>query len=244
MWASLALSPSVFAAHCADQFSSLLIVGRESRVGGVRRIERRIERDHQNSSLARPFDRGNDRLGVAWRDQDRLRAGVHQAARWRPPGPSLSPSYLPAKLRKSTPSSFAFACRAFLHFREEWIGVRFRDQPDNDLLLGEGRSGRKRPCGDSAGGDCLPTRAALVTERSWSYFPPLGFAVVARFVSDDDQPDEAMSWMGRWQTRISLRCSRVNCAERITHQRVGLTLPDLLATAPHTLTLPLSEDAY
>ena len=55
--ASAALSPSVLG-PLADQLAGLEVVGREGRVGGVDRLERRVERDHQDAGVARLLDRG------------------------------------------------------------------------------------------------------------------------------------------------------------------------------------------
>ena len=133
-----------------DQFTGLEIVGREGRVGGAGRIERRVERDHQNSGLARPLDGRNDRLGVARRDQDRLGAGVHQLL----DGVHLArvvAIILAGEAAKIDPELFRLRRRAFLHFGEEWIGVGLGDQPDDDFVRREGRTERERPSGDSAG---------------------------------------------------------------------------------------------
>src|ERR1700677_1062364 len=147
----------------ADQLSGLFVVGREGRVGGAWRIERRVERDHQNSSLARPLDRRKHTLGVVWRDQDRLGANVHQAL----DGVHLARVVairLAGEAAKIDPKLLRFRFRAFLHFHEEWIGALLGDQPDDDLILREGGSRGERPHGECAGGDRLPTRAALVTK--------------------------------------------------------------------------------
>ena len=63
---------------CADQLAGLEVVGGEGRVGGVDRVERRVERDHQEAGVARLLDRRHDRRGVARRDQDALGAGGDQ----------------------------------------------------------------------------------------------------------------------------------------------------------------------
>ena len=51
----------------ADQLAGLEVVGGEGRVGGVDRIERRVERDHQDAGVARLLDGRHDRLGVGRR---------------------------------------------------------------------------------------------------------------------------------------------------------------------------------
>ena len=51
----------------ADQLAGLEIVGGEGRVGGVDRVERRVERDDQQAGVARLLDRRHDGLGVGGR---------------------------------------------------------------------------------------------------------------------------------------------------------------------------------
>ena len=75
-------SSTVAFAHCADQAAGLEVVGREGRVGGVDRVERRVERDHQNALVARLLHHVDDRLGVGRGDQDAVGAardaGLHR----------------------------------------------------------------------------------------------------------------------------------------------------------------------
>ena len=51
----------------ADQPAGLEVVGGEGGVGGVGRVERGVERDHQNALVARLLQHVDDRLGVGRR---------------------------------------------------------------------------------------------------------------------------------------------------------------------------------
>jgi hypothetical protein len=118
---------------------------------------------HQDSGLARPLDRRNDTLGVVRGDEDRLGASVHQAL----DGVHLARVVairLASEAAKIDPELLRLRLRAFLHFHEERIGVLLRDQPNDDLVGGEGWAERQRPARQSAGGDRLPARCALATD--------------------------------------------------------------------------------
>ncbi len=63
----------------ADRQAGGVVVGRVGDVGRVGRLGLRVQRDHQQAGLARLVQRGHDRLGVAGRDHQALRAGRDQA---------------------------------------------------------------------------------------------------------------------------------------------------------------------
>jgi hypothetical protein len=70
------------------------------------------------------------------------------------------------------------------------------------------------------------------------------FVLVIRFARDDDQRDEAMSWVGRWQTPIAilpgyrrrgLQGARVNSAEPILGRRMRRAFVRILGQSPQAL---------
>ena len=151
--AFLALSPSVFAAHCADQLAGLEVVGGESRVGGVDRVERRVEHDHLQARVARLLDRRDDRRRVARHDGEALGAGRDQV---------LDRGHLAVVVAVILAGGGAeldaellrlLLC-AFAHLDEERIGLRLGDETDDvGGKRKSGADGGERDRGDRAKSD-------------------------------------------------------------------------------------------
>ena len=117
----------------ADQQPGLVVVGRERRVGGVGRLGRRVERDHQQPRLARLVERRHDRLGVARRDQEALRAGRDQVLDRG--DLALVVAVLLARERLQLRARLAPpALGALLHLHEERVRLGLGDQTDLDRL--------------------------------------------------------------------------------------------------------------
>ncbi len=91
----LGLVAERFLGPLADQLAGEQVVGGEGGVGGIGRLERRVERDDQQTCITRFLNRRDDALGVGSGEQDALAPSAMQlsiAATWL----SLSPSILPA----------------------------------------------------------------------------------------------------------------------------------------------------
>ena len=102
--------------------------------------------------------------------------------------PVLSPSYLPAKLRKSTPSSFAFACAPSFILAKNGLVFVFVISPT--MIL----SSAKAEADESA--HAAAAQAAIIFQRAprWSRTVAVMHSSFAlrrsRFEGDDDQPNE------------------------------------------------------
>ena len=77
--ASAASSPSLAAAHWPISSPALKLSVAKVASAASDRLERRVERDHQDAGIARLLDGRHDRRGVRRRDQDALGAGGDQA---------------------------------------------------------------------------------------------------------------------------------------------------------------------
>ena len=107
--ASLALSPSVPLRPLADQPAGLAVVGGEGGVGGVHRIERRVEHDDHQAGVARLLDGRHDRLGVARHDGEALGAGRDQVLDAGDLAVIVAVVLAGGRSCSSMPSSLAFA---------------------------------------------------------------------------------------------------------------------------------------
>ncbi len=166
----------------ADQHAGLEVVGGEGGVGGIDRIERRIERDHQDAGIARLLDRRHDRLGVARRDQDALGAGGDQALD-RGDLPVIVAVELAGEALELDAEFLGLGVGAFLHLDEERVGVGLGDQADEDVV-GPGRRRRgeaqrqeagDRHCQQSARA-CHSSSSRLVIAGPSSFEPTTGRA--------------------------------------------------------------------
>ncbi len=134
--ADAALAPSVLGRPLADQFAGGEIVGGEGCVRRVRRIERRIQRDHQDAGLARLLDGRDDGAGIVRRDQNALGAGGDQVF----DGRDLAFIVAVDLAREGSQLDVAGLGRflgAGLHLDKERVGVGLGDEPDDRLVGGE-----------------------------------------------------------------------------------------------------------
>ena len=107
--------------------------------------------------------------------------------------PVLSPSDLPARLRKSTPSSFAFASAPSFIFTKNGLVVSLVISPT--MILSAAKAGL------NASAQAARAPAVAVFQRAPRRLPMFvvmpsslsRLAIVARFASDDDQRKHAMS---------------------------------------------------
>ena len=104
----MALSPRVFDAQAADQLAGLEIIGGERGVGGVDRIERRIEHDHEKAGVAGLLNGRNDCGRIARDDGKALGAGRDQALDSRDLAFVVAVIFAGEGLQLD-PSSFAFS---------------------------------------------------------------------------------------------------------------------------------------
>ena len=108
----------------ADRQPGRVVVGRVGDVGRVGRLGLRVERDDQQTRLARLIERGHDRLRVARRDHQALRAGRDQALDGR-------------DLRLVVAVLLA---REGLHLRADALGRGVRRPPSSSRRTGWSRS--------------------------------------------------------------------------------------------------------
>jgi hypothetical protein len=111
----------------ADQFTGLEVVGGEGHVGGVDRVERRVERDHQKAGVAGLLDRGT-------------MAAVSDAVSRMPLAPSAMQVSMACDLGlvvavdlagiglELDAQFFGLGGGAFAHLHEEGVGVGLGDQ--------------------------------------------------------------------------------------------------------------------
>ena len=117
----------------ADQHAGLVVVGGEQRVGGVLRVGRRVERDHQHAVRARLPDRRHDRLRVARRDEDGLGAAAdHVLDRGDLAG--VVAVGLAGRGQQLGALGLRRVRGAFLHLHEERVGLGLGDEADHDVL--------------------------------------------------------------------------------------------------------------
>ena len=126
----------------ADQFAGLEIVGGEGGVGGVDRIERRVERDDQKAGLARLLDRRHDRRGIARHDQKPL-APAAISSRWPRPGRRCRRRTCRQRLRRDA-EFLGLGLGAFLHLDEEGVVVGLGDEADDVAGIGRATHEGKR----------------------------------------------------------------------------------------------------
>ena len=130
--AVFALSPRVALAHCADQFAGLEVVGGEGRIGGVDRIERRVERDDQQAGLARLLDGRHDRLGSLGVIRMPL-APAEISSRWPRPGFVVA-VVLAGEGLQGDAQFLGLRRGAFPHLDEERVGVGLGDEADDQAV--------------------------------------------------------------------------------------------------------------
>ena len=127
----------------ADQFAGLEVVGGEQRVGGVDRIERRVERDDDDAGVARLLHRRHDRGRVARHQQDALGAGGDQLLDRLDLAVVVAVELAGVGLRGEA-ELLGLGLEALLHLDEERIGVGLGDEADDVAR-------RTRARGDSDG---------------------------------------------------------------------------------------------
>ncbi len=164
--ASLALSPSVPCAHCADQLAGLAVVGGEGRVGGVHRVERRVEHDHHQAGVARLLDRRHDRLRVARHDGEALGAGRDQVLDRGDLAVIVAVDTCRRRCCSVDAEFLGLRLGAFAHLDEERVGLGLGDQADDDLV-GD-RPGRRRTPSATAPAMQVLSRLDLISTS----FPP------------------------------------------------------------------------
>ncbi len=134
----------------ADQFAGLEIVAREGGIGGIGRLQRRVERDHQNSGFARLPDRRHDRRRIARRNEDALRACGDEALD-RLNLRLVVTVDLSGERRQLDAELLGLGFGALLHLHEERVGVGLGDETDDDVgsgcRCGAGDDDRKRDGG-------------------------------------------------------------------------------------------------
>ncbi len=131
--ASLALSPSVAAAHAPISLPALKLSVAKVASAAVDRIERRVERDHQHAGVLRLLHLVDDRLGVGSGDQDAL--GAVGDAGFDRRNLAVMVAVDLAGIGLQVDAEFLrLGCRAFLHLDEEGIGVGLGDQAGADVL--------------------------------------------------------------------------------------------------------------
>ena len=138
MLASLALSPSVPFAHCADQLACLAVVGGEGRRGGVHRIERRIEHDDHQPGVAGLLDGRHDGLRIAGHDRKTLGAGRDEVLDRRHL-PVIVAVILAGGGAKLDAELLGLGLGALAHLDEERIGLGLGDETDDIGRLGRSR---------------------------------------------------------------------------------------------------------
>jgi hypothetical protein len=131
-----------------DQPACLEVVGGERRVGGVDRLERRVERDDENAHVARLLHRRHHRLGVGGRDQDAVDLVGDAGLDRRHLGlvVAVDPAGVALQLHAEL---IGLGLRALLHLHEERIGVGLGDQAGRDRLVLRRRwpcREREKPC--------------------------------------------------------------------------------------------------
>jgi hypothetical protein len=136
----LALSPSVAAAHWPISLPALKLSVAKVGVGGVDRVERRVERDHQNAGVARLLDRSARCPWCRTGDQDALGAIGDAGLDRRDLAFIVAVDLAGIGSSASMPSS-GLGGGAFLHLDEEGVGVGLGDQAGADSLR---RSRRRR----------------------------------------------------------------------------------------------------
>jgi hypothetical protein len=117
----------------ADQAAGLEVVGGEGRVCRIRRIERRVERDHENAGLAGAGERVDDRLRVGGGDQDALGAGRHAAFDGRDLAFMVA-VHLAREGLEVDAELGRLRRGAFAHLHEEGVGVGLGDEAGGRLL--------------------------------------------------------------------------------------------------------------
>ncbi len=134
--AELRLGPS------ADQLARREVVGGEEGVGGVRGVERRVERDDDEARVAGLLHRGHDRRRVARHEQDALGPCGHQLLDRGDLAVIVAVELAGVSLRRQA-ELLGLLLEAFLHLDEERVGVGLGDQTD-DRPVGVGRGARER----------------------------------------------------------------------------------------------------
>ena len=127
----------------ADQLAGLEVVGGEQRVGGVDRIERRVERDDEDAGVARLLHRRHDRRRIARHQQDALGAGGDQLLDRRDLAVVVAVELAGVGLRGEA-EFLGFGLEAFLHLDEERIGVGLGDEADDVACVGRRGDGDAR----------------------------------------------------------------------------------------------------
>jgi hypothetical protein len=118
----------------ADQFAGQEVVGGEGRVGGVDRVERRVERDHQKTGVAGLLDGGDDGRGVGGGQQDALGAIGDAGLDGGDLGLVVAVDLAGIGLQFDA-EFFGLGFSAFLHLHEERVGVGLGDQAGADTAI-------------------------------------------------------------------------------------------------------------
>src|SRR5215210_3221304 len=142
----------------ADQLARLEVVRREQRVGGVLRLGRRVERDHDDAGVARLLDRGDDGLRVGGDVQDDLGA-LRRHVLHRRDLAGIVRVLLAGCRQQLDVVLLGLGLRTLLHLHEERIGLRLGVEADGDLLLARAATTAAPatalvvPAGDDAGAE-------------------------------------------------------------------------------------------
>ena len=194
--AVFALSPSVAFAHWPISSPALKLSVAKLRVGGVDRIERRVERDDEDAGVARLLDGRHDRGRIARHQQDALGAGRDQLLDRRDLAVVVAVELAGVGLRRQA-EFLGLGLEALLHLDEERIGVGLGDEAD-DRPVGVGRRARQRERD-------RPRRRRSQRCRKFldTCIPPNGYTAAALFPGDCD--------------RETLRASRRPAMRRRTH---------------------------
>ena len=124
------------AAHCTDQLAGAEVVGGERRVGGVDRVERRVEGDDHEARLTRLLDRRHDRHGVARGDHEPGRTGGDEVLDRRHLGVVVAVE-LTGERAQLDAELVGLRLGALAHLDEERVGLGLGDQADDRSLTAQ-----------------------------------------------------------------------------------------------------------
>ncbi|ENN86394.1 hypothetical protein RHSP_19669 [Rhizobium freirei PRF 81] len=138
-----------FLCPLTNQLASEKIVCGKGRVGGVGRLQRRVERDDQQARVACLLDRGNDALGVGGGDQNTLGTAGDAALDRGNLAFAVTVDLAGIGLQRHA-EFLGLGRRTFLHLDEEGVGIGLGDEAGGHVcsLCRRGKGNAERQSGD------------------------------------------------------------------------------------------------